>query len=145
MRRRTLLAAGLALVAGPAFGHSVRRGALAIGHAWALPSGAGHAEAFVPLALSAGPSDALVGAETPAARRVAFRRGNEIFARVEIAPGRGVPMRPGALHLRLEGLTRPVVEGDRVPATLIFERAGRVEVEFWVEREPYGGGPPRER
>jgi copper(I)-binding protein len=33
----------------------------------------------------------------------------------------------------MTGLVAPLKEGDRVPMTLTFERAGKVEVELYVE------------
>lgn len=52
---------------------------------------------------------------------------------VEIAPGETVTLEPGGLHVMFTGLTEPFVEGDVIPAVLVFETAGPVEVEFNVE------------
>ena len=54
-------------------------------------------------------------------------------------PGGGetVVLEPGGYHIMLMGLTKPLTEGEMVPATLIFEHAGRIEVEFMVD--PPGG------
>ena len=40
----------------------------------------------------------------------------------------------GGAHVMLLKLKQPLAVGDRVPATLVFRDAGRVKVEFAVER-----------
>ena len=47
---------------------------------------------------------------------------------VVIAPNGRLEFKPGGYHLMLSGLTRPLKEGERFAATLVFERAGRVVV-----------------
>jgi copper(I)-binding protein len=37
------------------------------------------------------------------------------------------------------GLTRPLAKGDRIKGTLVFERAGTVDIEYTVEA--IGGSP----
>lgn len=51
---------------------------------------------------------------------------------VEIAPGDAVMLQPGGLHVMLMGLTEPLVEGKSFPLTLIFERAGNIEVKVMI-------------
>jgi copper(I)-binding protein len=38
------------------------------------------------------------------------------------------------------GLAAPLTDGEKVDATLVFEKAGEVAVEFNVEARPAGGG-----
>jgi copper(I)-binding protein len=58
---------------------------------------------------------------------------------IEIAPGETVTLAPGGMHVMFMGLDGdPFEEGERIPATLVFERAGEIAVEFWVE--PRNGG-----
>ncbi|RYH01699.1 copper chaperone PCu(A)C [Salipiger sp. IMCC34102] len=53
---------------------------------------------------------------------------------IEIAPGQTLALSPGGYHVMFMGLDdTPLEVGDEVPATLIFERAGSVEVVFNVE------------
>jgi copper(I)-binding protein len=52
---------------------------------------------------------------------------------VEIAPGATVKLAPSGLHVMLFGLTAPLRAETMVVATLVFERAGRVAVEVYVE------------
>lgn len=50
-----------------------------------------------------------------------------------IGPGETVTLKPGGLHIMFMGLAEPLAEGTMLPATLTFEKAGAVEVEFKVE------------
>lgn len=51
---------------------------------------------------------------------------------VDIPAGDTAVLEPGAMHIMLMGLTTPLAAGEMVPATLIFEHAGRVQIEFMV-------------
>jgi periplasmic copper chaperone A len=51
---------------------------------------------------------------------------------LDIKPGETVELKPGALHVMLVGLKKPLAAGDRVSATLVFEKAGKVEIEYEV-------------
>jgi copper(I)-binding protein len=139
--RRLMLAAPLVLAAVEARGHSYRFGELMIGHAWCLPSAGPTTQAMMPLAVSGGRGDALVGATTPVAEAVALvpdpRRPP--VRRWTIAASRPVAMRPDGPHLLLTVLKRALAAGERVPLTLSFEAAGMRQVELWVERAPYAG------
>jgi copper(I)-binding protein len=53
--------------------------------------------------------------------------------RIEIGPGAKAVLQPGGVHIMILGLAAPFKEGDRVPMTLRFERAGTIEVELQVE------------
>lgn len=44
-----------------------------------------------------------------------------------------VNLKPGALHLMFIGLKGPFVEGKTFPATLHFEKAGDIKVEFEIK------------
>ncbi len=52
---------------------------------------------------------------------------------IELLPGETVTLAPGGLHVMFMGLTEPLVEGEMVPATLIFETAGELDMEFKIE------------
>lgn len=52
----------------------------------------------------------------------------------EIAPGETVTFAPGGKHIMFMGLDGdPFETGEQVPATLVFEKAGRIDVTFNVE------------
>jgi len=52
---------------------------------------------------------------------------------VTIAPGKSVNFAPGGYHLMLMGLKAPLKQGDKVPVTLQFEKAGKVGVTLDVQ------------
>ncbi|PUB14886.1 copper chaperone PCu(A)C [Yoonia sediminilitoris] len=54
-----------------------------------------------------------------------------------IAPNDMLVLEPGGMHVMFMGLTSTADEGDMIPATLIFQNAGEVVVEFMVD--PSGG------
>lgn len=56
---------------------------------------------------------------------------------VEVPAGRTVKLAPGGLHVMLIGPKQALTTGDKVVATLQFEKAGEVTVHFDV-----GQGPP---
>lgn len=49
-----------------------------------------------------------------------------------IEPGKTVELRPGGYHMMFIGLHRALAEGETFKATLTFEKAGIIEVEFRV-------------
>ncbi|MCZ4352612.1 copper chaperone PCu(A)C [Roseovarius aestuarii] len=53
--------------------------------------------------------------------------------RLEIPAGKTVKLEPGGYHVMFMGLTEPLEVGAKFPATLIFEKAGPVEIIFQVE------------
>jgi len=57
---------------------------------------------------------------------------NEIPGGLEIPPGQTVELKPGGLHVMFMNVASPSKEGDMIKATLTFEKAGTVEVEFAV-------------
>ncbi|WMT91194.1 copper chaperone PCu(A)C [Pelagibacterium sp. H642] len=52
---------------------------------------------------------------------------------LEIPAGETVTLEPGGLHLMFMDISQPFVEGETVPVTLSFERAGDVEIELAVQ------------
>jgi copper(I)-binding protein len=139
MHRRTLL---LTLVALPASAraHSYRHGAIAIGHAWALPSQQLDGQVFFPLVNNGKARDELVAARSTVCTQIELRRNSRYddppLAAMVLEPGQPVPMRPSARHLRLMGLKRPLQLNDRFTIILDFLNAGEMDVEVHVEETP---------
>ncbi len=54
--------------------------------------------------------------------------------RIEISPGETLELQSGGVHVMFMGLDGdPFETGERFPATLVFEQAGEIAVEFVVE------------
>jgi len=88
-------------------------------------------------------ADRLIGGSSPAAARVEVHEmkmdGNVMHMRqlkdgLEIPAGGTAELSPhGGMHLMLIDITKPLKEGDMVPVTLEFAKAGKVKVQFMVE------------
>jgi hypothetical protein len=50
-----------------------------------------------------------------------------------IEPGQTVKLAPGGYHLMMFDLKEPLKQGDKVPVTLEFEKAGKVKLSFDVQ------------
>ena len=139
MNRRALV---LAFLAAPssALAHSYRHDDIAIGHAWALPVRHGDGQLFFPLVNNGMKPDALVAARSSVCTLIELRRNNRYddppATAFDLAPGKPFPMRPTGRHLRLVGLARPLVLGQRFGVILDFRTAGEAEIEAYVEAAP---------
>ncbi|ETX30409.1 copper chaperone PCu(A)C [Roseivivax isoporae] len=140
---KTLLAAALACAlpfAAPA--HEYRAGAIEIGHPYAIetPRVAKAGAGYLTLTNTGTEPDALLAVEAELPQVMLHRSETtdgvtsmRHVDRLEIAPGETVTFAPGGLHVMFMGLDGGLAAGDTVPAVLVFERAGRVEVTFNVE------------
>ena len=139
---------GLALsCAMPAAAHDYAVGSLRIDHLRIppTPNAAPTAAGYLSISNTGKLPDRLLTVSTPAADTVAPHHMSmthgvmsmrPIQGGVAIGPEQTVTFAPGGDHLMLIGLKHSFVAGQRVPATLRFERAGTVRVEFLVERAP---------
>ncbi|RKF15032.1 copper chaperone PCu(A)C [Roseovarius spongiae] len=60
---------------------------------------------------------------------------------IDIPAGETVTLAPSGMHVMFMGLDNPFEVGEQVPATLVFEEAGEVDVVFEVEaRDGADGG-----
>ncbi|HYG26208.1 MAG TPA: copper chaperone PCu(A)C [Caulobacteraceae bacterium] len=143
------LAAALA-VSAPALAHSYKKGELAIGHPWSRPAAAGmNGAGYLSVTNNGKAADVLVAVESPAAATVEIHeastaggvmRMRKLPDGLAIAPGATVSLKPGGNHLMLLKLKRPLKVGDKVAATLVFKRAGRVKVSLSVQAAPAAAG-----
>ena len=138
MLRRTFLLAFIAPTLARA--HSFRHGNIAIGHAWALPRQLADGQVFFPMAIKGKESDELVAARSDVCAFIQLRENNRYddppLKSISLEPGKPVPMRPTATHLRLVGMKQPLKLGDRFKVILDFLNAGEVEIEVFVEEKP---------
>ena len=143
---RTLLIP-LALLAAPAFAHDYAAGELRIDHphAFATPPTAPVAGGYMTIENGGAENDRLVAVEVGSAvagmvqlHEMAMEgdvmRMREREGGVPVPAGETVALAPGGLHVMFMRLPEGFAEGREFPATLLFERAGEVEVVFMVER-----------
>jgi len=145
MKRLALTSVALVTLAlASASAHDYTVGALKIDHPWAraTPKGATVAGGYMKITNTGSTPDRLVGGTTEAAKKFEIHemsmdgsvmKMRELPNGIEIAPGATVELKPGAYHVMMTGVSKPFVKGDRVKASLTFEKAGKVDVEFAVE------------
>jgi len=90
----------------------------------------------------------VVSVTTPAARSARIHESLMEGGRASMRPveslalpaGRAVELRPGGYHVMLEGLAKPLAEGERVPLTFTVEGKGgkRSRVEVGAAVRPLG-------
>jgi copper(I)-binding protein len=52
---------------------------------------------------------------------------------LEIKPGATIELKPGSFHIMMTDLKQPIQRGKPFKASLMFEKAGEVDVDFAVE------------
>jgi uncharacterized protein YcnI len=128
-----------------------KAGSLTIEAPWAraTPGGAKVAGGFMKITNTGKEPDRLIGGTVPFADRfevheMAVEGGimkmRELSKGLEIKPGETVELKPGGYHLMFMDLKSGLKEGEAVKGTLVFEKAGKVDVEYKVG--PIGGGAP---
>jgi periplasmic copper chaperone A len=145
MVRFTALAATLFVLAGGlASAKDYKVGDLEIDNPWSrgVPKGAQVAAAYLTIKNNGQTADRLVGGSTPVAGKFELHemtmdngvmRMRPLAAGLEIKPGETVEFKPESFHIMLMGLKQPIEQGKTFPATLMFEKAGKVDVEFAIQ------------
>jgi len=137
-----LLATG---IAAQGSAHEYALDKLTIGHPWS-PASHGNAKTaavYVTFVNDGAKSDRLLGVSSPMATHASLH-SNEVsggvnhmheMPGVDIPAGKTVELKPGELHIMLEGLQHPLKEGEMVPLTLKLANEGDVQVEAMVMSE----------
>lgn len=142
--KRHLVTIAVLLMTSTASAHEVTVGDLQIIHA-NIPAPTGSAQVaagYMGISNEGDHPDTLIGVEVGFAAK-AMLHTTEFSAdgvasmkhveALEIPADDTVVLEPGGYHIMLMGLTQPLKVGDMLPATLIFEHGGRVEIEFMVD------------
>jgi copper(I)-binding protein len=138
-----VLFAFLMLVPVPAPAQDIVKGDLVISSAWsrATPAGAAVAGGYLTISNKGTSAERLVSFTTDlAGQPEVHEMSNEggvmkmrpLTKGLVIPAGATVKLEPGGYHLMLLQLKKPLAAGQRFKATLVFEKAGPVEVEFEV-------------
>jgi copper(I)-binding protein len=145
MKIRSLMPALLlATLATNASAEDYQIGNLQISQPWtrATPKGAAVAGGYFKITNTGTTPDRLLGGATDVAKRFEIHQMSmdngvmkmrELKNGLEIPPGATVELKPSSYHIMLQELARPLAKGQRVKASLTFEKAGKGEVEFAVE------------
>jgi periplasmic copper chaperone A len=128
----------------PARAQEVKAGDLVITQAWsrATPNGAKIGGGFLTIENNGSAPDRLIGGSGEVSARVevhemAMNNGVMTMRPLDnglvIDPGKTVKLAPGGYHLMMFDLKAPLKQGDKVPITLEFEKAGKVKLSFDVQ------------
>ncbi|WP_112311613.1 copper chaperone PCu(A)C [Pseudogemmobacter bohemicus] len=135
---------------GAAFAHGFKGGDLEISHPY-IPTPptavAKTAGGYLRITNTGTGPDRLIGIESAVAEKTELHT-TEMDAdgvaamkhvpELEIPAGATVAFERGGYHIMFMGLKQALKEGDLVPGTLIFERAGRIDVEFSIDSPKEG-------
>jgi periplasmic copper chaperone A len=143
-RTATMLAILAALAVTSARAEEVKAGDLVISQAWsrATPGGAKVGGGYLTIENKGGAPDKLIGASADVAGNVEMHematvdgvmKMRPVEGGLTIEPGKTVKLAPGGYHLMMMDLKRPLKQGDKLPVTLQFEKAGKVAVTLDVQ------------
>ena len=115
-----------------------------ISHAWsrATPNGAKIAGGYLTIENKGTAADRLVGGSGDIAGKVEVHEmavNNGVMTMrpldqgLAIEPGKTVKLAPGGYHLMMFDLKGPLKQGEKVPVTLEFEKAGKVNLSLDVQ------------
>lgn len=141
------------VMAAPAFADGYTVGTLTIEGPWtrATPTGAKVAGGFMTIRNTGNESDVLVGGSSPIAGRIEIHemsidggmmRMRELPKGLEIKPGQSVELKPGSYHIMFMDLKESIKAGERINGTLVFQKAGPVNVHYKVEAMGSRGSTP---
>jgi copper(I)-binding protein len=119
-------------------------GTIEIANPWmrATPKNSPVAGAFMTIRNTGTAPDRLLGGSSPVAAQFEVHsmvmdggvaKMRPVEGGLELKPGDTVELKPGGFHVMMMGLKQQLEKGQKIKATLEFEKAGKVEVEYTVE------------
>lgn len=140
---RLAVAVVLAVPALPAAAHEYKLESLDIiePRTRATPSTAQTGSGYLAITNKSTAPDRLITAKSSAANKVEIHemkmdgsvmRMRELDKGLEVPPGATVQMKPSGIHLMFVGLKAPFARHTKIPVTLVFEKAGSIDVEMVV-------------
>jgi len=145
MKKLGVLVAGAIVLSSAAYAYDYKVGALEIDRPWsrAVPKGATVAAGYLTITNTGTEPDRLISGSTPVAGKFEVHemsvdnkgvmRMRPVPAGIMIKPGETVELKPQSFHIMMTGLKQPIEKGKPFKASLMFEKAGTVEVDFAVE------------
>jgi copper(I)-binding protein len=144
MRRITLFTLGfLGSALATVHASDYKVGSLSITDPWSrvTPKGAAVAVGYMKITNTGSTADRLISGSSDIAPKLEVHemkmekgvmKMRPVQGGLEIKPGETVELKPESFHLMFVGLTRPLAAGEHIKATLVFEKAGAVNVEYDV-------------
>ncbi|HET7885102.1 MAG TPA: copper chaperone PCu(A)C [Bradyrhizobium sp.] len=147
MRKIIATAFGLVLIAGlaaTARADEVKAGDLVISQAWsrATPNGAKIGAGYLTIENKGTTADKLIGVTGDVSPKIELHemsmsngvmKMRPVDGGLSIDPGKTVKLAPNGYHLMIMDLKGPLKQGDKLPLTLQFEKAGKVAVTLDVQ------------
>ena len=150
IRRNASITAAMTLLLVPGLGlaHEYEASGVTVAHPWARATPAGATVGAAYVEITAKDADTLVAASSPAAGSVEIHTHTmddgvmkmRKLEKLGIPAGGSAVLKPSGDHIMLFGLKAPLKEGDLLPITLVFEKAGEVKIDATVE--PVGAKGP---
>ena len=142
-RKLLSLTVALLLLAGASRAGDVKVGNLDISAPWAraTPKGATIGGGYLKITNTGTVPDRLVGGSSQVSGKLEVHQMSmsggvmkmrPVFGGLEIKPGETVEFKPGGMHVMFVGLKQQLQQGQHFKATLQFEKAGSVDVDFSV-------------
>lgn len=142
--RRFFLAAAASLLALPAMAQDYKVGSIEITTPWtrATPPSARTGGGFMTITNKGTVADRLVSARSNTSDKVEVHemrmdgnvmRMRELAKGLEIPPGATVTLKPGSYHIMFMELKTPFAKDAKVPLTLVFEKAGSIDIQLDVQ------------
>jgi copper(I)-binding protein len=139
------LALAVSLTLTPAFAQQFKTGDIVVQQPWtrATPKGADVAAGYLLVRNNGPEADKLTGGSADFANAIEVHEmstANGVMKMRQAPDGVDIPakgylaLKPNGYHLMFQGLKRQLVAGETVKATLTFQRAGALSVEFKVNR-----------
>jgi periplasmic copper chaperone A len=144
MRLTKFFMAGvLAIVVTSTQARDYKVGSIDIAEPWsrATPKGASVAAGYMKITNTGTAADRLISGSSEIAptfevHEMSMQNGvakmRPVKGGLEIKPGETVELKPGSFHVMFVGLKKPLMAGDHVKATLVFEKAGKIDLEYDV-------------
>lgn len=141
LAKTLMISISAALIASAAFAHEYKVGSLEIVHSAtrAMLPGQKVGGGFMTIANDGKTDDRLVSITSPVSDDVQLHemvvvngimKMRQLKDGIPVPAGKTVKLAPGGLHVMFMNVKKPFKEGDMVPGTLHFEKAGDVAVEF---------------
>jgi copper(I)-binding protein len=139
----TLTAAAVVLTAAGAFAQTFKAGSIEIESPWAraTPKGATIGAGYMKITNTGTSSDRLISGSSDVAPKFEVHemkmdddvmKMRPVQGGLEIKPGETLELKPGLFHVMFVGLKEPLKAGNHIEATLVFDKAGAVNLEYDV-------------
>ena len=138
-----LIASLIGLAVSTAYARDYKAGPLEIAAPWsrATPKGASVAAGYMKISNTGTAPDRLISGSSDVAPTFEVHemtmendvaKMRPVKGGLEIKPGETVELKPGSFHVMFVGLKKPLSAGEQIKATLVFEKAGTVTIEYDV-------------